>query len=67
MLADRESVVAGVQQRASVVLTGGGSVRAETVAIDPMLEEKVTALLSDLAWFGIARSSFSSRREASQS
>ena len=58
-LADRESrVLAGLQQRASVVSPGGGSVRAETVAVDPVLEEKVTALLTDLAWFGIAQVQF---------
>ncbi len=58
-LADRERrVVAGFQQRASVVSPGGGSVRAETVPIDLALEEKVTALLTDLDWFGIAQVQF---------
>ncbi len=58
-LADRESrVVTALQQRASVVSPGGGSVRAETVPIDPMLAEKVSALLVDLAWFGIAQVQF---------
>jgi predicted ATP-grasp superfamily ATP-dependent carboligase len=33
-------------------------VRAETVTIDRVLEEKVTALLTDLAWFGIAQVQF---------
>jgi predicted ATP-grasp superfamily ATP-dependent carboligase len=59
MLTDRESrVVAAVQQRASATTPGGGTARGETEALDPSLAEGVTALLSELNWFGIAQVQF---------
>lgn len=60
-VADREGeLVASVQQRAERIWpTGtGGSVRAETVPIDGSLLERVTALLSELGWFGLAQAQF---------
>ena len=53
-------IVAAVQQRASAVwpTQAGGSIRAETVPVDPALAERVAALLADLHWFGIAQVQF---------
>lgn len=56
VVADDGRLLGRVQQRASRIWPPGAgvSVRAETVAVDPVLEERVTALLSDLGWRGIA-------------
>jgi predicted ATP-grasp superfamily ATP-dependent carboligase len=53
---DGGALVGSVQQRATRIwpAVAGVSVRAETVAVDPVLEGRVTALLRELGWRGIA-------------
>jgi predicted ATP-grasp superfamily ATP-dependent carboligase len=55
-------LVVTVQQRAEAIWPPevGGSVRAQTVAVDPRLEELVGKLLAELEWFGLAQVQFQS-------
>jgi predicted ATP-grasp superfamily ATP-dependent carboligase len=58
---DRDSnIVTAIQQRTSTLWPrrSGGTVRAETEAVDPELADRVAALLADLNWFGIAQTQF---------
>jgi predicted ATP-grasp superfamily ATP-dependent carboligase len=61
VVADRESrVVARVQQEARAIfpLEAGVSVRAETVAVDQALAAKVSELIRELGWSGLAQIQF---------
>ncbi len=61
VVADSDSrVVARVQQRARAIFPAdaGVSARAETVPIDEVLAAKVSSLLSDLGWSGLAQLQF---------
>jgi predicted ATP-grasp superfamily ATP-dependent carboligase len=59
LVTDRDSrVVTALQQRASSMTPRGGTARGVTEALDPVLAERVAALLADLNWFGIAQVQF---------
>ena len=60
-VADRESrVVARVQQRAARISPpdAGTTARGETVPIDEKLAPKVSRLLDEVGWFGLAQLQF---------
>lgn len=59
-LTDRDgTVVARMQQQAQRTYPADGiSARAVTVPVDPVLAERVDALLADLEWFGLAQLQF---------
>ena len=61
VVTDRESrIVAAVQQRTGAIWPrqSGGTVRAVTEPVDSDLLERVSALVTDLKWFGIAQTQF---------
>jgi predicted ATP-grasp superfamily ATP-dependent carboligase len=61
VVADRDgALVAWLQQRADRIWPAliGGSVRAETVPVDPDLRDRVETLVQELGWFGLAQVQF---------